>query len=147
MINKNLNLLMKLLIPLLISAGLSCAQEENLKEQNQNDIKNHKANHETLMDSSNMKNDHKHNKIAKLIDNHKSVVGLGLYTPDKHIQVYFSFWKGNTPLAPVDKVGQVQAVLDNLPYCTFYSQRVHTDWKNSQLSSLVRLQLMLQYLI
>ncbi len=60
MLNKTSNFVVTFLVTLLITAGLSFAQEENSKEQNHSDMKGHNMNHETMMDSSKMKMDHKH---------------------------------------------------------------------------------------
>ena len=59
MFNKTSNFVVTFLITLLITAGLSFAQEENSKEQNHSDIKGHKMNHETMMDSCKMMMNHK----------------------------------------------------------------------------------------
>jgi len=60
MLNKTSNFVVTFLVTLLITAGLSFAQEENSKNQNHSDMKGHNMNHETMMDSCKMKIDHKH---------------------------------------------------------------------------------------
>ena len=60
MLNKTSNFVVTFLVTLLITAGLSFAQEENSNEQNHIDMKDHNMNQETMMDSSNMHKGHKH---------------------------------------------------------------------------------------
>ncbi len=67
MLNKTSNFVVTFLVTLLITAGLSFAQEENSKEQNHSDMKGHNMNHETMMDSSKMKMDHKHMDHDKMM--------------------------------------------------------------------------------
>ncbi len=82
MLNKTSNFVVTFLVTLLITAGLSFAQEENSKEQNHSDMKGHNMNHETMMDSSKMKMDHKHMDHDKMMgsdnkeitENNKSIV-------------------------------------------------------------------------
>ncbi len=58
MLNKTSKLVVTSLITLLITAGLSFAQEETSKEQNHGDMKSHNMNHETKMDSCKMMMNH-----------------------------------------------------------------------------------------
>jgi len=67
MLNKTSNFVVTFLITLLITAGLSFAQEENSKEKNHSDMNGHNMNHETMMDSSEMKKDHKHMDHDKMM--------------------------------------------------------------------------------
>jgi len=67
MLNKTSNFVVTFLVTLLITAGLSFAQEENSKEQNHSDMKGHNMNHETMMDSSNMHKDHNHMDHDKMM--------------------------------------------------------------------------------
>ncbi len=67
MLNKTSNFVVTFLVTLLITAGLSFAQEENSKEQNHSDMKGHNMNHETMMDSSKMKMDHNHMDHDKMM--------------------------------------------------------------------------------
>ena len=67
MLNKTSNFVVTFLVTLLITAGLSFAQEENSKEQNHSDMKGHNMNHETMMDSSKMKMGHKHMDHDKMM--------------------------------------------------------------------------------
>ena len=60
MLNKTSNFVVTFLVTLLITAGLSFAQEENSKEQNHSDMKAHNMTNETMMDSSKMHKDHNH---------------------------------------------------------------------------------------
>ena len=73
MLNKTSKFVAIFSMAILIAAGLSCAQEENSNEQNHSDIKDHNMNHETMMDSSNMKNVHQHSDRYKMMssDNNK----------------------------------------------------------------------------
>jgi hypothetical protein len=84
MLNKTSNFVVTFLITLLITAGLSFAQEENSKEQNHSDMKGHNMNHETMMDSSKMHKDHNHMDHDKMMDsdnkemmNNESIVREG----------------------------------------------------------------------
>ncbi len=87
MLNKTSKLVVTSLITLLITAGLSFAQEENSKEQNHSDMKDHNMNHETMMDSTkmDMSKDHmnmNHDKMMKndskgMIKDNKSIVHEG----------------------------------------------------------------------
>ena len=75
MLNKTSNFVVTFLVTLLITAGLSFAQEENSKEQNHSDMKGHNMNHETMMDSSKMKMDHKHMDHDKMTgSDHKEMM-------------------------------------------------------------------------
>jgi hypothetical protein len=75
MLNKTSNFVAIFLMALLITAGLSCAQEGDLKEQNHSDMKDHNMNHETMMDSSKMKMDHNHMDHDKMKDSeHKKMM-------------------------------------------------------------------------
>jgi hypothetical protein len=74
MLNKTSNLVVTFLVTLLITAGLSFAQEENSKEQNHSDMKGHSMNHETMMDSSKMKMDHNHMDHDKMMGSDKKEV-------------------------------------------------------------------------
>ena len=75
MLNKTSNFVMTFIITLLITAGLSFAQEENSKEQNHSDMKGHNMNYETMMDSSKMKMDHKHMDHDKMMgSDHKEMM-------------------------------------------------------------------------
>jgi len=75
MLNKTSNFVVTFLITLLITAGLSFAQEENSKEQNHNDMKGHNINHETMMDSCKMNKDHKHMDHDKMMgSDHKEMM-------------------------------------------------------------------------
>ena len=67
MLNKTSNFVVTFLVTLLITAGLSFAQEENSKEQIHSDMKGHNMNHETMMDSSKMKMDHNHMDHDKMM--------------------------------------------------------------------------------
>ena len=67
MLNQTSNFVVTFLITLLITAGLSFAQEENSKEQNHSDMKGHNMNHETMMDSSKMHKDHNHMDHDKMM--------------------------------------------------------------------------------
>jgi len=67
MLNKTSNFVVTFLVTLLITAGLSFAQEENSNEQNHIDMKDHNMNQETMMDSSNMHKGHKHMDHDKTI--------------------------------------------------------------------------------
>ena len=67
MLNKTSNFVVTFLVTLLITAGLSFAQEENSKEQNHSGMKGHNMNHETMMDSSKMKMDHNHMDHDKMM--------------------------------------------------------------------------------
>ena len=85
MLNKTSNFVVTFLVTLLITAGLSFAQEENSKEQNHSDMKGHNMNHETMMDSSKMKMDHNHMDHDKMMgsdnkeitEDNKSIVREG----------------------------------------------------------------------
>jgi len=78
MLNKTSNFVVTFLVTLLITAGLSFAQEENSNEQNHSDMKGHNMNHETMMDSSNMHKDHNHMEHDKMMgSDNKSIVREG----------------------------------------------------------------------
>jgi len=68
MLNKTSNFVVTFLVTLLITAGLSFAQEENSNEQNHIDMKDHNMNQKTMMDSSNMHKGHKHMDHDKMMD-------------------------------------------------------------------------------
>jgi len=68
MLNKTSNFVVTFLITLLITTGLSFAQEENLKDQNHSDMKGHNMSHETMMDSCKMNNNHQHVDHEKMMD-------------------------------------------------------------------------------
>jgi hypothetical protein len=74
MLNKTSNFVVTFLVTLLITAGLSFAQEENSKKQNHSDMKGHSMNHETMMDSSKMKMDHNHMDHDKMMGSDKKEV-------------------------------------------------------------------------
>ena len=67
MLNKTSNFVVTFLVTLLITAGLSFAQEENSNEQNHIDMKDHNMNQETMMDSSKMHKDHNHMDHDKMM--------------------------------------------------------------------------------
>ncbi len=74
MLNKTSNFVVTCLVTLLITAGLSFAQEENSKNQNHSDMTGHNMNHETMMDSSKMKMGHKHMDHDKMMgSDHKGM--------------------------------------------------------------------------
>ncbi len=87
MLNKTSNFVVTFLVTLLITAGLSFAQEENSKEQNHSDMKDHNMNHGTMMDSTkmDMSKDHMnmdHNKMMgsdhkEMMKDNKSIVREG----------------------------------------------------------------------
>ncbi len=85
MLNKTSNFVVTFLVTLLITAGLSFAQEENSKEQNHSDMKGHNMNHETMMDSCKMmknKEHMDHNKMMgsdhkEMMKDNKSIVHEG----------------------------------------------------------------------
>ena len=75
MLNKTSNFVVTFLITLLITTGLSFAQEENSKEQNHSDMNGHNMNHETMMDSSKVRMDHKHMDHDKMMgSDHKEMM-------------------------------------------------------------------------
>jgi len=86
MLNKTSNFVWICLVTLLITAGLSFAQEENSKNQNHSDMTGHNMNHETMMDSCKMINNHKHMDHDKMmgldnkeiIKDNKSIVHAGI---------------------------------------------------------------------
>ena len=78
MLNKTSKFVAIFSMAILIAAGLSCAQEENSNEQNHSDIKDHNMNHETMMDSSNMKNVHQHTDHYKMAEDIASIIREGI---------------------------------------------------------------------
>ncbi len=72
MLNKTSKLVVTFLITVLITAGLSFAQEETSKEQNHGDMKSHNMNHKTMIDSYKMMMNHEAMMDScKMMKNHK----------------------------------------------------------------------------
>ena len=105
MLNKTSNFVVTFLVTLLITAGLSFAQEENSKEQNHSDMKGHNMNHETMMDSSKMKMDHKH------MDNNKM---MGSDTKEMMKDNKSIVREGTIDLATIDENGDGKVYQDQM---------------------------------
>ena len=75
MLNKTSKLVVTFLITLLITAGLSFAQEETSKEQNHANMKSQNMNHETMMDSCKMMKNHEAMMDScKMMKNHETMM-------------------------------------------------------------------------
>ncbi len=105
MLIKTSNFVVTFIITLLITAGVSFAQEENSKEQNHSDMKGHNMNHETMMDSSKMKMDHKHMDHDKMMgSDHKEMM------KDSKSIVH----EGTIDLAEIDENGDGKVYQDQM---------------------------------
>jgi len=105
MLNKTSNFVVTFLVTLLITAGLSFAQEENSKEQNHSDMKGHNMNHESMMDSSKMQMDHKHMDHDKIMgSDHKEMM------KDNESIVH----EGTIDLAEIDENGDGKVYQDHM---------------------------------
>jgi hypothetical protein len=105
MLNKTSNFVVTFLVTLLITAGLSFAQNENSKEQNYSDMKDHNMNHETMMDSSKMHKDHKHMDHDKMMGSDNKEV-----MKDSKSIVH----KGTVDLAAIDENGDGKVYQDQM---------------------------------
>jgi hypothetical protein len=75
MLNKTSNFVVTFLVTLLITAGLSFAQEENSQEQSHSDMKGHNMNHETMADSCKMMKSNKQMDHDKMMgSDHKEMM-------------------------------------------------------------------------
>jgi hypothetical protein len=100
MLNNNSKSVVIFLMVLLIAAGLSCGQEGDSNEQNQSDM-----NHETMMDTSKMKNQHNHMDHEKMKDSeHKKMM-----QDDKSI-----VHEGVIDLAAIDENGNGKVYQDQM---------------------------------
>ncbi len=105
MLNKTSNFVVTVLVTLLITAGLSLAQEENSKEQNHSDMKGHNMNHETMADSCKMMKSNKHMDHDKMMgSDHKEMI------KDNKSIVH----EGTIDLAAIDENGDGKVYQDQM---------------------------------
>jgi len=118
MLNKTSNFVVTFLVTLLITAGLSFAQEENSKEQSHCGMKGHNMNHETMMDSCKMMKNHeammdscKMNKDHKHMDYDKMIGSDHKEMMKENISIV---QEGTIDLAAIDENGDGKVYQDQM---------------------------------